>query len=194
MPTSFVCSGSNASGRVEEVFMSVQDKVMTLVTPIVESIDAELYDVDYNGGILRVLIDREGGIDIGVIQDLSRRISFELDDQEVISARYTLEVSSPGLERKLRTTDHFAGAIGEKVTVKLMPGTEGERRRDGVLVAVDEGAITLRADEGQTFDINRASISKARTVFEWGSHDKADDTVTSRSSSSRTADDTEATS
>ncbi|MCH7789598.1 MAG: ribosome maturation factor RimP [Acidobacteria bacterium] len=174
--------------------MSVQEKVVTLVTPIVEAIDVDLYDVDYNGGILRVMVDREGGVDIGVIQDLSRRISFELDEQEVIGARYTLEVSSPGLERKLRTAQHFQGAIGAKVTVKLMPGSEGPRRRDGVLAAADESSITLRTEEGGTVDIATASISGARTVFDWGPSAKADKKVPSRSSLSEIADDGEATS
>jgi ribosome maturation factor RimP len=174
--------------------MSVQEKVTTLVTPIVEAIDADLYDVDYNGGILRVMVDREGGLDIGAIQDLSRRISAELDEQEVISARYTLEVSSPGLERKLRTALHFEGAIGEKVTVKLMPGTDGPRRREGLLAAAEADSITLRTDDGDSVEIATGSISGARTVFEWGSASRADNKGTSRSSGTETADDREATS
>ena len=152
--------------------MSVLDDVRALVAPVVEGISLQLYDVEYNGGILRVLVDGDEGVDIGTIQDLSRRISKLLDEADPISGRYTLEVSSPGLERKLRTVEQFTGALGEQVSVKLMPGTEEPRRRRGALVEVGDGRITL-VENDERVTVLLDSISSARTVFEWGPADKS---------------------
>ncbi len=147
--------------------MSVQDTVASLVAPLVSATGLDLYDVEYNGGILRVLVDGHDGVDIGRIQDLSRRISRMLDEHDPIPGRYTLEVSSPGLERKLRTTEHFRGAIGEQVKIKLFPGGDELRRREGRLVDVSDEHIILRDEAGDAV-IALDSISGARTVFDWG--------------------------
>jgi hypothetical protein len=83
-----------------------------------------------------------------------------------MAGSYTLEVSSPGLERPLRSADHWRGAVGDRVKVKLMPRVEGDRRADGVLVGFDGNLATIATGEGErTIDI--ADVSGARTVFEW---------------------------
>ena len=81
---------------------------------------------------------------------------------------YTLEVSSPGLERKLRLPQHFSGAVGELVNVKLGPHVEGDRRVRGWLKAVSDDAISVVDDAGTERRIEIADITKAVTVFEWG--------------------------
>ena len=84
---------------------------------------------------------------------------------------YTLEVSSPGLERPLRTPGHFAAAVGERVKIKLLPGVEGDRRADGVLVSADDRTATVATDDGNRV-LQLADVSKANTVFVWESTPK----------------------
>ena len=82
---------------------------------------------------------------------------------------YTLEVTSPGLERPLRTPTHFRGALGATVSVRTHPNVEGDRRAHGTLVAADDNTIIVRLDEGDQERILRyGDIERARTVFVWG--------------------------
>ena len=147
--------------------MAVVDRIRELVAPVVADAGADLYDIEFSGGILRILVDAEGGIDIDVIKTISRSSSRILDDADPIPGRYTLEVSSPGLERKLRTLEHFQGAVDEDVNVKLAPHVDGDRRVRGVLTRVDDESIVLDVD-GDERIIEIADITKAVTVFEWG--------------------------
>ena len=75
-------------------------------------------------------------------------MSAALDDADIVPSAYTLEVSSPGLERALRTPEHFAGAVGREVRIKLRPGIEGDRRAGGVLSAADDATVTITGDDG----------------------------------------------
>lgn len=143
-------------------------RVADLVAPVAERLGLSVYDVEQAGGTLRVLLDREGGVDVDTLADATREISRLLDETEPVAGSYTLEVSSPGLERPLRTASHFAAAVGREVKVKLMPGTEGSRRADGLLVGVDGTSFTVATDEGErTLDV--AEVSRAHTVFHWES-------------------------
>ncbi len=83
------------------------------------------------GGVLAVTVDRAGGVDLDALTTANRAVSRALDELDPIPGRYSLEVSSPGLERPLRTPAHFARAIGETITVKTRPQVPGERRRRG---------------------------------------------------------------
>ncbi|MGI9119328.1 MAG: ribosome maturation factor RimP [Acidimicrobiales bacterium] len=154
--------------------MDTADRVRALVAPLVANLDAELYDVEYNGGLLRVTIDRPGGVDIDVIASLTRDLSHLLDESDPIAGHYTLEVSSPGLERHLRRPEHFAWAVGTTVALKLRAGVEGDRRVRGTLVAAEDGHVTVEPSgpAGSTGDAPRTialvDIDRARTVFEWG--------------------------
>ena len=146
--------------------MAIVDRVRALVLPIVEAESVELYDIEHNGGVLRVFVDHADGIDIEVIKRISRTISHTLDDIDPIPGRYTLEVSSPGLERPLRTADHFRRAVGSDVKVKTLPQIDGDRWVHGELVAVDDDGFEVRVD-GSVRSLAYADVSKARTVFEW---------------------------
>src|SRR6476646_1643519 len=108
---------------------------------------AEL-EVELVGATVRITIDRPDGIDLDVISRATRRISHLLDEVDPLTDRYTLEVSSPGLERPLRTPVQFARAIGSNVSVKTLPGVAGERRVTGLLrSAGDEGIdVEVAAD------------------------------------------------
>ena len=122
--------------------MAVVDRVRELVAPVVADVGADLYDVEFNGGILRILVDRDGGIDIDSIKTISKSSSRVLDDADPIPGRYTLEVSSPGLERPLRTRAHYEGAVGELVKVKTFAEVDGGRRFTGTLVGADDNGFS----------------------------------------------------
>lgn len=124
--------------------------------------ELELYDVELSGGTVRVLVDRQGGVDIETLGQLTRDLSAALDRVDLIPGRYLLEVSSPGLERTLRTPHHFVGAVGSPVQVKTVAGTEGERRIAGTLTAADEEGITV---DGRR--LAYTEIERARTTYDW---------------------------
>ncbi len=148
------------------------DRVVRLIAPLLEQLDLDLYDLDNNGGTLRILLDRKGGADMDAITEATREISACLDREEPIAGSYTLEVSSPGVERPLRTAEHFAAAVGQPVKVKLRPGISGDRRAEGVVAAVDGDSVTIQTDSGERI-LLVDDISKAHTVFEWDSGKKS---------------------
>ncbi|MXZ95032.1 MAG: ribosome maturation factor RimP [Acidimicrobiaceae bacterium] len=149
--------------------MAIADRVRELVAPLAEAVSVDLYDVEHHGGVVRVLVDADGGIDLDVIARLSRSISRALDEHDLIPGRYTLEVSSPGLERPLRTPEHFRRAAGSTVKVKTLAGFDGPRRLTGTLEAVADDGVDLRSPEGEVCRIAYEQLASARTVFEWGS-------------------------
>jgi ribosome maturation factor RimP len=145
----------------------VATRVSELVEPLLEAHGAELYDVVLGGATLQVLVG--GDVDLEGLATLTREISAVLDEADPMPDRYTLEVSSPGLERNLRTPRHFAGAIGETIKVKTT-NTEA-RRADGVLItADDEGFVVDTGTEQRR--ISYSEVERARTVFVWGATEK----------------------
>jgi ribosome maturation factor RimP len=150
--------------------MGVSDRLHAIVDPICTELDLELVDLEYAGGVVRVTIDRPGGVDMEAIARTTRAVSRALDEHDPIAGRFTLEVSSPGLERTLRTPAHFQRAIGSTVRVKTRPGVEGERRFDGVLSASDEEGFTVTLAPPASGDrrVRYDDVERARTVFEWG--------------------------
>ena len=148
--------------------MSAADRVRELVAPLVDAAGLDLYDLELAGGTLRILVDREGGADIDAISTLTRAVSRALDEHDPISGSYTLEVSTPGLERPLRTPSHFTRAIGTTVKVKTRPGVEGDRRVEGTVTAADDVAVTVRDAAGAERVVRYDDIERARTTFEWG--------------------------
>jgi len=143
------------------------DRVREVIEPLLADLDVELYDIDHIGGSLRVTLDREGGIDVSAITKATRAISAALDEADVVPSAYTLEVSSPGIERQLRTQVHFEGAIGEEIKVKTRAGVPGDRRVEGRLVAVDDGRITVDTPEGESRTLSIDDVDRAHTVHDW---------------------------
>lgn len=151
--------------------MDTAERIRMLVTPLVVEVDAELYDVEFTGDVLRISVDRPGGVDIGVIGSLTRAVSRLIDETDPIPGGFTLEVSSPGLERPLRTPEHFARSVGELVNVKTRAGVDGDRRVTGTLTAADDDGFTVTPagappEEGRRYAFD--DVERARTVFEWG--------------------------
>jgi ribosome maturation factor RimP len=148
--------------------MNIAERVIPLAEPICSDLAIELVDVEHAGGVLRVTVDREGGVDIDAISLITRELSRALDHDDPIPGRYTLEVSSPGLERPLRRPAHFARAAGERIKVKTKPHVEGERRVEGQLATVGDDGIEVITDDGAVRAFRFDDIERANTVFVWG--------------------------
>ena len=149
--------------------MSAGERVRALIEPLLAEQGLEVIDVEHSGGTLRITVDRAegGGIDLDTVARATEVVSAVLDRADPIPGRYTLEVSSPGIERPLRTPAHFRRHVGTTVALKTRPGTEGDRRVEGTLDAADEAGVTVA---GRT--LAYADIERAHTVFSWGSSAK----------------------
>lgn len=158
----------------------MSDPVQTLtdlLTPVLAAASFELVDVEVAGlggagATVRVLVELAvehptgGRIDLDGVAAATRLVDETLEAADPITGAYTLEVSSPGLERPLRIPAHFRRFVGTTVSVKTVAGTPGDRRVEGVLEAADaadDGTVTVA---GRT--IAYAAIERARTVFVWG--------------------------
>jgi ribosome maturation factor RimP len=146
------------------------DTLTDALSPILQARGLDLVDVELHGAQLTVFVDRVGGINLDELGEATRDVSAALDEIDPIPGRYTLSVSSPGLERRLRTPAHFARALGEKVTVRIDAGTADVRRVTGTLESADETGCTLTGPEVPDGELRIAydQIERARTVFEWG--------------------------
>jgi ribosome maturation factor RimP len=149
----------------------VQD-LFAMLQPVVADAGLELVDVELKSGVLQVTVDREGGVDLEALTDANRACSTLLDETDPIPGRYSLEVSSPGIERVLRTPAHFAKAAGATVSVKTRPQVLGDRRLQGTLVSSDDDGFVLAVDGGdEPVRLAYGDIDRARTVFVWGGQD-----------------------
>lgn len=160
---------------IEEVTtMSNADHIRVIAVPVVEARGFVTYDIEQQGPVVRVTVTAaEGGAtpSIDDISGITREISRVLDEADPIAGRYTLEVSSPGLERVLRTPVHFAGAIGETVSIKIRRSDSGARRLRGELKAATDDHVVVAVDGPEGLvdtELAYDDIDKARTVFEWG--------------------------
>jgi ribosome maturation factor RimP len=146
-------------------------EVEAIVRPVVEGAGLELWDVSFHGAsgrsVLRVTVDREGGVDLDTIAETSERLSRRLDLEGFAGDRpYELEVSSPGVERRLREARHFVRSVGERVRVKTVEPLEGTKVHEGALVSADAEAIVIAAEGGER-RVPYTDIASARTVFGW---------------------------
>jgi ribosome maturation factor RimP len=150
-------------------------RVRAVVAPIASDLGLDLYDVEQRGGTLRITLDTPAGSEAGVTLDTialaSRLMSKALDQDDPIPSRYTLEVTSPGIERSLRVPAHFQREVGKVVAIRLSNVTNEQRRLQGELVTADDDGVTVRTSEGE-LRVPYADIDRARTVFEWGSQRK----------------------
>ena len=154
-------------------------RLRELVAPIASDLQLDLYDIEQRGATMRVTLDTPPGSDSSVDLDqlalATRLISRELDHEDPVPGKYTLEVTSPGVERTLRTPAHFQREIGKSVSVRLTNVEAEQRRFEGVLVAADDTTATVRVAEGSDIServVELAAIDRARTVFEWGPQPK----------------------
>ncbi len=146
---------------------SVEARITSLAAPLLDDLGVELEDVQWGGGRLRVVVDTPDGIDSTTLVRVTRTVSAELDTADPIPSKYVLEVTSPGIERRLRRPEQYRRAIGSQVAVKLQAGVEGERRLEGRLVAADDERITLEGADGQRQEVPLDTVDRARTTFDW---------------------------
>lgn len=163
--------------------LSLEDEVRRLIEPLLSDFGVDLFDIVWGGGRLKVMVEAPGGITTTLLSKVSRTISQELDIHDPIQSRYTLEVSSPGLERQLRRPEHYVKSVGSAVTVKLK---DGQTRLQGTITAADDKTITLKLSfsDGAGSDgagsggagsggaepsqsIAYSDIARAQTVFTW---------------------------
>jgi ribosome maturation factor RimP len=145
-------------------------RLEALVGPVVESTGLELVEVSFRteGGrrVLRVTVDREGGVDLDTISRTSEAISRRLDLEDAVMGSYALEVSSPGVERPLRVPDGLERRVGELVRLKTSAPVEGSRTHTGSIVSVDDHDVVLATEQGER-RLRLEEVSAARTVFDW---------------------------
>jgi ribosome maturation factor RimP len=155
--------------------VGIPERVTELAQPVALAVGAEIVDVEWHGGLLRVVVDQPGGVTTDTLATVNRQLSALLDQHDPVPGRYTLEVTSPGVERPLSRPDHWVRAVGEDVIVKLGPEHE-VRRLKGRLTGVREGIASIDVVEVDGVDqaeiANRevalADVASARTVFQWG--------------------------
>jgi ribosome maturation factor RimP len=139
-------------------------KIEALAGEVARDLSLTLYDVDVSRegprNILRVYVEREGGVALSDIATFSRRFGAILEVEDPVAGPYVLEVSSPGVTRRLRRPDHFEGSLGKRVRVNLVAPREGRRHLIGVLSGCDGEGIEVREDE-EAYRVPYAEIRKA---------------------------------
>ncbi len=143
------------------------DELATLLEPTVERLGYELADLEVRlggkSGIVRLFIDKPDGVGLEDCEKVSRAVSAVLDVEDPVPSNYDLEVSSPGLDRKLTKVEHFQRFMGETVKVQMRFPVEGRRRFRGKLVSMDEDNIEVEVD-GELHSLALATIDTARLV------------------------------
>jgi ribosome maturation factor RimP len=141
-----------------------------MVTTVVEAAGLELVDVTFRresgGKVLRLTVDREGGIDLDTIADTSERVSRRLDVEGFDPGPYRLEVSSPGLDRPLRRPDDFARRIGQRVEVQTAEPVDGRTVLVGDLLSATDRDVTIATDDGPR-TVAHDAIVRSRIVVDW---------------------------
>lgn len=148
----------------------VSDEVFRLVAPIAESFGLEvievLYEKKYDGMNLTIVIDKEGGVTIDDCEKLHRAIDAPLDELDPIDTAYTLNVSSPGIDRPLKTERDYRRNLGKKISVKLYKPLEGKKHYDGVLADYDEETFTLQV-KNERIVFNKKDAAKVEPIIEF---------------------------
>ena len=143
------------------------EQVCTLIEPVVTSMGYELVGVEYlpqgKHSLLRVYIDQEQGITLDDCSRVSHQLSGLLDVEDVIRGQYSLEISSPGLDRPLFTEDHFHRFIGEQANVRLKTAVNDRKKFKGVIREVNAGTLVLEVDN-EVFQLAIDNIDKANLV------------------------------
>lgn len=150
---------------------NIENRVETLLKNKIEEIGYELYDVEYakegKNYFLRIFIDSEKGINLEDCEKVSNEINDLLDEANIISDQYFLEVSSPGIERILRKDKHLEDNIEKEVEIKLFKKDEnGKKEYKGKIKTYNEQKIIIKI-ENQEIEINRKDIAQIKTVYNW---------------------------
>jgi len=140
----------------------LRERLIALIEPLVGALGYEFVDLEYSPALVRIFVDRAEGVRVEDCERVSREVSALLDVEDPLPTAYTLEVSSPGFDRVLRTRAHFERFVGARVWVELkLPREGGRRRYTGRLAAVQDEVIALEVDE-QTLSVQLSEIGKAK--------------------------------
>ena len=146
----------------------VEESVWTAVEPVITDLGYSIYDVEYlkegTNWYLRVYIDKNEGISIEDCETVSRAIDPVLDKLDPIKTPYTLEVSSPGIERVLRRDEHFERYMGEEVEVSLFKAVDGDKKIKGILKSFNGNSLEIEF-ANKVFNIDMKDISVVKTVY-----------------------------
>ena len=143
-----------------------KQRLIELLEPPVEALGYELVDLDFRvgrRGLLRIFIDKEKGVNLADCELVSRQLSAFLDVEDPLPGRYVLEVSSPGLDRPLRTLEHFRRFRDCRAKVRLREPRESRRMLNGRLLGIREESIVMDVD-GEIWRLQPADIASARLV------------------------------
>ena len=147
----------------------IEGNVEDLVGPILARSQMELVDVTYRletgRWVLRVFIDKAGGVNVGDCEFISHQIEDLIEMEELVPQRYVLEVSSPGLDRVLKKEIDFQRFCGEKARVKTREASAGRRNFKGRIVRCEQGVLELEDTEGERFEFSLDEIEKARLDY-----------------------------
>ncbi len=149
-----------------------------IIVPIVEALGCTFVGLEYlpqgRALLLRLYVDKPGGVTIDDCERISRQVNAVLEVKAVIQGAYTLEVSSPGLDRRLFIPDHFREQIGNLVLVRIVAPLQGRRNFKGTLESADEDSVSIRLDEAAQSDeandvvkLSFTDIVEARLVPKW---------------------------
>ncbi len=151
---------------------TVVEKIREIAERVGASEGIEIVEVELLGGgshrLLRLYIDKPTGVTHGDCEYISHNVGTILDVEDIVpSERYTLEVSSPGVERKLAKPRDFERFIGQKIKVALREPIDGQRRWEGTLAAFEEDQITLEFAPSKNIRFQLSQVEKANLKFEW---------------------------
>jgi len=153
-------------------FTAMIEMLESLLAPVAISQGCELYDIEYvkegRDRILRLYIDKEEGIDLDDCERVSRAVEIVLDEHDLISGEYRLQVSSPGVERKITKLSHFLKYIGHKVSIRLFAPQDpetGRKKFTGIITEINNTEVTIRTtEEDQIFIFALTQISACRLI------------------------------
>jgi len=144
-----------------------EQKLTDMLRPAVEETGKKLLGVEYisagNNSVLRLFVDHENGINVDDCAEVSRQVGAILDVEDPISSEYSLEVSSPGVDRPLFELSHFQQVIGEIVNVKLSVPLNGRRKFKGILAAIENDTLIVEVD-GIDYELVINNVDKANLV------------------------------
>jgi len=149
----------------------IHERLLALTTPLCQARDLEIWGIDLLFGaggrhrIVRVYLDSSDGVSIDQCAEISRHLSLALDVEDIIPGAFTLEVSSPGLERPFFSLEQMAAYIGQTVRIRLEKPLDGRKNFKGRLFAIDSPRFTL-SDDSDTFVLTWDDVGKANLVYE----------------------------
>ena len=149
---------------------NLEKKIKDCLEPIINNLNVKLYDVIYEkegkNNYLRIFIDSEDGIDINKCEEVNNSITDILDEKDFIKTEYFLEVSSTGIEKRLREETHYNENIGNNIEVHVFRPINKEKIFIGKLVSNVEDKIVIEINN-ENLEIEKSNISNAKTVYDW---------------------------